>query len=76
MLAELHDLRWVGALADGQLVGGDQTLRLVADVYEDLVLVYPDDVSLDYVTILEVYEDCFVDGNDLAVLLAEEVLHC
>ncbi len=65
----------VGPLADAQLVGGDETLGLVTDVDEYLVAVYPDDLALDDVPILEVDEDALVNGDDLPVFLPEEVLH-
>src|SRR5215213_8206663 len=74
-LAELHDLVWVCTLADGKFVRGDQTLRLVADVDEYLVPIYPDDLTLDDVPVFEIYEDALVDGDDFPVLLPEEVLH-
>ena len=75
VLAELDDLVRVDALADGELVGGDQTLGLVPDVHEHLVLVYADDVALDDVAVLEVYEDGLVYRDYLPVLFPEEVPH-
>src|SRR3712207_2367728 len=74
-LPELDDLLRVGSLADGQLVRGDKPLGLVADVHEDLVLVYADDLTLDYVSVLEVDKDALVHGDYLPVLFPEEVLH-
>ena len=74
-LAELDDVVRVCALADGEFVGGNEPLRLVADVDEYLVPIYADDLALDDVPVLEIYEDALVDGDDLPVLLPEEVLH-
>src|SRR5918998_1057237 len=45
VLTQLDHVVRVGALADGQLVRGDQPLRFVADVDEYLVAVYADDVA-------------------------------
>jgi hypothetical protein len=53
----------VCALADGEFVRGDQPLRFVAYVDEYLVPVYPDDLALDDVPVLEIYEDALVDGT-------------
>ena len=58
-----------------QLVGGDKPLGLVAYVDEYLVAVYADDVALDDVPVLEIYEDALVYGDDLPVLFPKEVLH-
>jgi hypothetical protein len=74
-LPELDHLLRVGPLADGELVRGDETLGLVADVHEDLVLVYADDLALDYVAVLEIYQDALVYGDYLPILFPEEVLH-
>src|SRR5215212_2200593 len=74
-LAELDDVVGVCTLAYGEFVRRDQTLRLVADVDEYLVPVYPDDLALNDVPVFEIYKDALVDGDDLPVLLPEEVLH-
>ena len=72
MLAQLDDVVRVGALADGQLVGGDKPLGLVAYVDEYLVAVYADDVALDDVAVLEIYEDALVYGDDLPVFFPKK----
>jgi hypothetical protein len=74
-LAELDYVVRVCALADGKFVGGNEPLRLVADVDEYLVPVYPDDLALDDVPVFKIYEDALVDGDDLPVLLPEEIFH-
>ena len=53
-LAEGHDLAGIHAVADRQLTRRDHTLRLVADVEEDLVLVDPDDRALYELAVLHV----------------------
>jgi hypothetical protein len=65
----------VCTLADGKFVGGNKALRLVAYVDEYLVPIYADDLALDDVPVLEIYEDALVDGDDLPVLLPEEIFH-
>ena len=62
-------------MLDGQLAGGDDALRLVADVEQDLIAIDLDDGALDDVAIVEVLDrgvDCceevlsgadVVDGN-------------
>jgi hypothetical protein len=74
-LPELDDLLGVCPLADAELVGGDEPLGLVADVHENFVLVYADDLALDYIAVLKIYEDALVYGDYLPVLFPEEVLH-
>src|SRR5581483_342881 len=56
VVADLHDLVRVDVVADRELLGGDDPLRLVADVEEDLVPIDLDDRSLDDVAVLEVAE--------------------
>ena len=51
LLAELDLLGRVHRLADRELVGGDDALRLVADVDEDLVLVDAHDLAADHVAL-------------------------
>src|SRR5918993_437938 len=53
----------VCALANSKFVGGNKAFRLVADVDEYLVPIYPDDLALDDVPVLEIYEDALVDGE-------------
>ena len=55
------------AVATEQLAVADDAFGLRADVDEDLVLVDPDDVALDHVTVLE--------ALDVGVLLGEQLLH-
>ena len=50
-----------------ELAVADDAFRLGADVDEDLVLVDPNDIALDHVTVLE--------ALDVLALLGEELLH-
>ncbi|AGP30645.1 polyribonucleotide nucleotidyltransferase [Corynebacterium terpenotabidum Y-11] len=63
LIADLDDLARVDVVLDGQLTGGDNTLRLVADVQEDLVVIDLDDGTLDDVTVVEVL-DGRIDGGE------------
>jgi hypothetical protein len=59
--------------ADRELVGGNDPLRLVADVHQDLVLVDADDIAADDIALLERLDRRVVVGNELAVLLDQQV---
>jgi hypothetical protein len=61
------ELRLALAMTTEQLAIADHALALGADVDEDLVLVDPDDLALDDVTVLE--------ALDVRVLLGEEFFH-
>jgi hypothetical protein len=75
LVAELDNLAGIDIVLDGQLAGGDDTLRLVADVQQDLVMIDLDNGAFNDVTIVEVLDglvDCgeeilsgadVVDGN-------------
>ena len=67
LLALLDLVGRVDRLADRELVRGDDPLRLVADVDQDLVLVDPHDLALDDVALLEGDHRRRVVGDDLAV---------
>ena len=82
-VADLDDFVRINVLLDGKLAGGDDTLGLVADVQEDVVVIDRDDGTLNQITIIEVLDggiDCLdevlfgadvVDGNlgDFSVVL-------
>ena len=82
-VADLDDFVRINVLLDGKLTGGDDTLSLVADVEQDLVVIDLDDGTFDQITIIEVLDggiDCLdevlfgadvVDGNlgDFSVVL-------
>ena len=63
LVAHGDDVVGVDVVLDGQLTREDDTLGLVADVEEDLVVVDLDDSALDDVAIVEVL-DGLVDGCD------------
>jgi hypothetical protein len=62
----------VHRLADRELVERDDSLALVPDVYQHLVLVDPDDAPADDVALLEGNQRGVVVGNDLAVDLEQK----
>src|SRR5580700_4414322 len=72
LLAEMHLVMGVDRLADRQLVRGDDALGLVADVDQHLVLVDADDVSGDYLSLLDLAEGCVVIGDDLPIDLEQQ----
>ena len=60
-VADLDDFVRINVLLDGKLTGGDDTLSLVADVEQDLVVIDLDDGTFDQITIIEVLDggiDC------------------
>ena len=63
LVADLNNLTRVNVVLDRQLAGRDDTLRLVSDVQQDLVVIDLDDGTLDNVTIVEVL-DGGVDGSE------------
>jgi len=67
LLALLNLVGRIDRLADRELVGGNDPLRLVADVDQDLVLIDPHDLALDDVALLEGDHRRRVVGHDLAV---------
>src|SRR6185312_3277799 len=62
-----RQLRLTLAVTSEQLAVADDAFALGTDIYEDLVLVDADDLSLDDVTVLE--------ALDVRVLLGEKLLH-
>ena len=74
LLAERDLVRGIDRPADRELVGGDDALRLVADVDQDLVLVDPHDLAVDDVALLEGDHRRGVVGDDLAVDLEQEAV--
>src|SRR3954447_716643 len=74
LLAQLDLVMRIDALADRQLVGGDDPLALVADVDEDLVVVDANDTAGDDVALLEGRERRVVIRNDLAVDLEQQAV--
>src|SRR5829696_2994869 len=67
LLPQLHLIVRIDRLADRELIHRNDALALVADVHQDLVLVYPHDLSGHHVTLVE-GDDCgVVVGNDLTV---------
>jgi hypothetical protein len=62
----------IDIVLDGELAGGDDTLGLVADVQEDLVVVDLDDLTLNEVTVVEVL-DGGVDSCEEVFLRADVV---
>ena len=73
-LAERDLLGGVHRAADRELGGGDDALRLVADVDQDLVLVDPDDLAAHDVALLEGLDRRVVVRDELAVDLDQEVV--
>ena len=63
LVTDLDHLVGVDIVLDGQLAGGDDALRLVADVEQDLIAIDLDDGALDDVAIVEVL-DRGVDGGE------------
>ena len=74
LFAERHLVAGVDRLADRQLGRGDDPFGLVADVDEHLVVVDPDDVAGDDVTLLERVDGGVVVGDDLAVDLEQQAV--
>src|SRR5215208_3845186 len=74
LLAELDLVVRVDALADRQLVGGDDPLALVADVDEDLVVVDADDKAGDDVALREGGEGGVVVRDDLPADLEQQAV--
>jgi hypothetical protein len=74
VLAELDLLGRIDRLADRELVGGNDALRLVADVDQDLVLVDPDDLAVDDVALLEGDHRRGVVGDHVAVDLQQQAV--
>src|SRR4051794_35498543 len=74
LLAELHLLVRIHVLADRELVLRDDSLGLVADVDEDLVLVDADDTSADDLALLEGGEGGVVVRDDVAVDLQQQAV--
>src|SRR5680860_1287510 len=62
LVTDADDLGGVDVVLDGELAGGDDPLRLVADVEQDLVAVDLDDGAGDDVPVIEVL-DRLVDGG-------------
>src|SRR5215218_7819787 len=74
LLPELDLLRGLHRLADREFVRGDDPLRLVADVDQDLVLVDANDLAADDVPLAEGVDGRVVIGNELAVDLDQEIV--
>ena len=72
LLPQLDLVVRVDRLADRELVHRNDALALVADVNQDLVLVYAHDLPGHDVTLLEGDEGRVVVGNDLTVDLEQE----
>src|SRR3954454_9029817 len=72
LFAELDLVMGIHVLADRKLVGGDDPLRLLADVDEDLVVVDADDTAGDDVTLLEGSECGVVVRDDVTVDLQQQ----
>ena len=64
-VADVDDLRGVDVVLDGKLAGGDDTLRLVTDVEEDLVAVDLDDGAFDEVSVVEELESLLDRGQEV-----------
>ncbi len=73
-LAQRHLLGGVHRAPDRELGRGDDPLRLVADVDQDLVLVDPDHLAAHDVALVERLDRGVVVGNELAVDLDQEVV--
>ena len=74
LFAELNLIAGVDGLANRELVRRDDALGLVADVDEDFVVVDPDDVAGDDITLLEGMDGGVVVGDDLAVDLEQQTV--
>src|SRR5215208_1022955 len=74
LLAELHLVVRIHGLADRELIHGNDALALVADVDQDLVLVYAHDLPGHDVAFLEGDEGRVVVGNDLTVDLEQQAV--
>ncbi len=74
LLAELDLVGGVHGLADRQLAGGDDPLGLVADVDQDFVVVDPDDVAGDDITLGEGMNRRVVIGDDPPVDLQQQTV--
>jgi hypothetical protein len=66
------DLVRIDVFLDGKLAGGDDTLGLVADVEQHLVMIDLDDGALDQIAIIEVL-DGGIDCLDEVLLGADVV---
>ena len=74
LLAQRDLVGRVYGLADRQLAGGDDPLGLVADVDQDLVVVDPDDVAGDDITLRERMQGGVIVGDDLTVDLEQKAV--
>ncbi len=74
LLAELDLFAGIHRLADREFARRYDALRLVADVYEYLVLVDPDHLAMNHVALLEGLDRGVVVGYELAVDLDQEVV--
>ena len=74
LLAERDLVGGIDRAADRELVRGDDALRLVADVDQDLVLVDAHDLAADDVALVEGLDRRVVVGDELAVDLDHEVV--
>jgi hypothetical protein len=72
LLAQLDLFGGVDRLADRELVGRDDPLRLVADVDQDLVLVDPHDLAVDDIPLVEGDHRRGVVWNDFPVDLQQQ----
>ncbi len=67
LVAELHDVRRIGVLADGELARRDDALGLVADIEQDLVPLDLDHGTGHQVTVVEVGDGAVDEGVHLLV---------
>ena len=74
LLAERDLVGGIHGLADRQLAGGDDPLGLVADVDQNFVVVDPDDVAGDDVTLGEGMQRRVVVGDDPTVDLEQQAV--
>ena len=74
LFAEGDLVAGIDGLANRQLGRGDDALRLVADVDQHLVVVDPDDVAGDDVTLCERVQRGVVVGDNLAVDLKQKTV--
>jgi hypothetical protein len=72
--SELDLLAGIHRLAYREFARRYDALRLVADVYEHLVLVDPDHLAMNHVALLEGLDRGVVVGYELAVDLDQEVV--